>query len=45
MSIVLPAGADEATDATRLANIAADPAWLALKEAATSIQGDQVKDG
>lgn len=45
MSIVLPAGADEATDATRLANIAADPAWLALKEAATSIQADQVKDG
>ena len=45
MSIVVPAGADEATDATRLTNIAADPAWLALKEAATSIQGDQVKDG
>ena len=45
MSIVLPAGADEATDATRLANIAADPAWLSLKEAATSIQDDQVKDG
>ncbi|GAB3610927.1 hypothetical protein GCM10027414_30530 [Humibacter ginsengiterrae] len=45
MSIVLPTGADEATDAARLATIAADPAWLALKSAATSIQADQVKDG
>ncbi|GAB3615072.1 DUF6421 family protein [Humibacter ginsengisoli] len=45
MSIVLPTGADEATDAARLATIAADPAWLELKSAATSIQADQVKDG
>ncbi|HWD63478.1 MAG TPA: DUF6421 family protein [Humibacter sp.] len=33
-------------DATaRLATIATDPAWLALKAAATSIQADQIKDG
>ena len=48
MSITLPTGADEALDAdagARLANITADPAWLALKDAATGIQADQVKDG
>ncbi|GAB3394316.1 hypothetical protein GCM10027568_24730 [Humibacter soli] len=48
MSITLPTGADEALDAdagARLADITADPAWLALKDAATGIQADQVKDG
>jgi hypothetical protein len=50
MSIVLPTSADEAhvldADAlARLTDIAADPAWLALKAATTSIQADQVKDG
>ncbi|MGA0567573.1 DUF6421 family protein [Rathayibacter sp. KR2-224] len=47
MSIAFSTGADEAldTNAERLAGIATDPAWLALKHAASSIQGDQVKDG
>jgi hypothetical protein len=48
MSIALSQTADEALGAaaaTRLAQIATDPAWLALKQAATDIQADQIKDG
>ncbi|WP_022901274.1 DUF6421 family protein [Humibacter albus] len=50
MSVVLPTGVEElrSLDADargRLANVTTDPAWLALKDAATSIQADQVKDG
>jgi hypothetical protein len=48
MSIAVPTTPDEALDAAaavRLADVATDPAWLALKDAATRIQADQVKDG
>ena len=36
---------DRVVDHDRLASVAADPAWLALKGAAITLQSDQVKDG
>jgi hypothetical protein len=36
---------DAVTDPGRLASVASDPAWLALKDAAVALQQIQVKDG
>jgi hypothetical protein len=40
-----PEVVEDAVDLDRLASIASDPAWLALKDAAVTLQQDQVKDG
>jgi hypothetical protein len=42
----IPSAAElDADAAARLAAVASDPAWLALKAAAVALQADQVKDG